>query len=339
LSFSLLIPARNAAATLARCLEAVRASTLLPDEILVVNDGSKDATRAIAERFGCRIIDIDLGRGPMEARFAGSRFASFPMVIFVDADVCVRPETFRKIVDTFEKKKADAVTGILARETVTGTFWGDYKNEYMNWIFSKRAGEVDFVYGSIWAIRKECLEIFNPVAHAFGTLVSDTELGLRLSRLGRRIILEPDLIVDHLRPHSFKSLFKNDFVIPFLFSLIVLRYLRSGSTRIRKRFSHASLGQVAAGMAVCASAGFAIVAFFEPRPFGFLSLACLLAFYSYWAPFLLSIGRRRSVLFFAGSVFWTPLDACLMMCGMMTGFFWGVCRKVGKWGIRLCLRK
>ncbi|HWR76831.1 MAG TPA: glycosyltransferase, partial [Thiobacillus sp.] len=50
--FSVIIPAFNSAATLARAIESVRAQSWPAHEIIVVDDGSTDATAEVARQFG-----------------------------------------------------------------------------------------------------------------------------------------------------------------------------------------------------------------------------------------------------------------------------------------------
>ena len=85
---SVIIPARDAAPTLARTLEALQAQkTALAFEVIVVDDGSRDQTRAIAERFANFVSVVpSSGEGPGAARNRGVRAARAPVLAFTDAD-------------------------------------------------------------------------------------------------------------------------------------------------------------------------------------------------------------------------------------------------------------
>jgi glycosyltransferase involved in cell wall biosynthesis len=80
---SVIVPARNAAATLAATLAAAAAEQ--PAELIVVDDGSTDATREIAAGQGARVVDGP-GTGPGAARNAGAAAASGEVLVFLDAD-------------------------------------------------------------------------------------------------------------------------------------------------------------------------------------------------------------------------------------------------------------
>ena len=104
MKISVVIPAYNASAFLPRCLKSVFAQTLKPDEVIVVDDGSRDNTAALAAELGARVISLPNG-GPAAARNAGIQSASSEWIALLDADdmwapeklerqaACVRPET------------------------------------------------------------------------------------------------------------------------------------------------------------------------------------------------------------------------------------------------------
>lgn len=80
LRLSIVIPALNAAPTLADALDALEAG----DEILVIDGGSTDATAAIAQARGVRVLTCGRGRGLQLA--AGAEAATGDWLLFLHAD-------------------------------------------------------------------------------------------------------------------------------------------------------------------------------------------------------------------------------------------------------------
>jgi glycosyltransferase involved in cell wall biosynthesis len=89
---SAVIITRDAEPQLEDCLKSLS----FADEILVVDSGSADATRAVAEKYGARVIHQDwLGYGKQKA-FAAAR-ARHPWILALDADERVTEELRREI--------------------------------------------------------------------------------------------------------------------------------------------------------------------------------------------------------------------------------------------------
>jgi len=82
---AVVIPAYNAASYLQVTLDSLKQQTMVPEQIVVVDDGSTDDTFAIAERNGAVCIQQDRG-GPGAARNHGLAEAKSEYVAFLDAD-------------------------------------------------------------------------------------------------------------------------------------------------------------------------------------------------------------------------------------------------------------
>jgi len=96
---SFIVPAYNEEAELPGTLRAIHSAAASYEyEIVLVNDGSTDATAAVGEQSGARVISIER-RQIAAARNAGARAARGDVFIFVDADTRVRPEHVRGSLD------------------------------------------------------------------------------------------------------------------------------------------------------------------------------------------------------------------------------------------------
>ena len=84
-AISVILPAKNEAEGLRRTLPALRQR--LPDaEIIVVDDGSTDATAAVAAGFGAKVLSTPYSMGNGAAIKRGTRAASGQVLVFMDAD-------------------------------------------------------------------------------------------------------------------------------------------------------------------------------------------------------------------------------------------------------------
>lgn len=94
--FSAIIPAYNAAACIARAIDSVLAQTWPAHEIIVVDDGSSDATAEIARRHGDRVRCFRQDNaGVSAARNAGAKVASGDWLVFLDADDWYYPDRLK----------------------------------------------------------------------------------------------------------------------------------------------------------------------------------------------------------------------------------------------------
>jgi GT2 family glycosyltransferase len=74
-------------------LRAAAGALDVPVDLLLVDDGSTDATAAVAEELGCRVVRHETNRGLSAARNTAIRAARTPWVLFCDDDVELPPRT------------------------------------------------------------------------------------------------------------------------------------------------------------------------------------------------------------------------------------------------------
>jgi glycosyltransferase involved in cell wall biosynthesis len=107
---SVVVPARDAEATIGATLAALAAQDFAGEwEVVVVDDGSSDATPALAEEAGRRVVRTGGGAGPAGARNAGVAATTAPIVAFTDADCEPVPGWLTALVAGFAE--ADLVRG------------------------------------------------------------------------------------------------------------------------------------------------------------------------------------------------------------------------------------
>ncbi|AGX87851.1 glycosyltransferase family 2 protein [Candidatus Symbiobacter mobilis] len=106
---SVVVPCYRCSATIARAVASVAAQTLRPAELILVDDGSADATRACLYQVQThyppgwiRVLAFDENRGAASARNAGWNVATQPLVAFLDADDAWHPQKVAVQVDVLQ---------------------------------------------------------------------------------------------------------------------------------------------------------------------------------------------------------------------------------------------
>ncbi len=133
-----MIPAFDDAAMLERCLSALATQTRLPDEVIVVDNGSTDGTADVARRHGATVLAEPL-RGIFPASAAGFDSATGDLILRLDADSVPPADWVDRVVAAFvEDPSLDLLSG-------PGTFYGGSRT--VHWV-----AENLYIGGYVWFV-------------------------------------------------------------------------------------------------------------------------------------------------------------------------------------------
>jgi GT2 family glycosyltransferase len=210
---SVIVVCWNAAAVLERCLDRLFAQDYADREIIVVDDGSTDATAKIARAASARgeltLVESSRNRGCPSARNLGLACARGEIVAFIDADGFAAPSWLSGIVRAFA---ADRATGGVASTvfyddspmiingaggTVNRQGWAADLSMNESFEFAQLAGEVLYPMGCGMAIRREALERVGPFDDRMLNYYDDVDYGMRLWRAGYKVCVAADAWIDH----------------------------------------------------------------------------------------------------------------------------------------------
>ena len=196
------VPATNEPDTLEACLAAIRDADDGPDELVVV----RDAPLA----------------GPAAARNAGVRSAEGDVIVFVDADVLVHRDAFRRIRAAFDgDADLTALFGSYDDAPADDGVVSAFRNLLHHHVHHSSAGPATTFWAGLGAIRRDAFLAvgeFDAERYPYPS-VEDIELGMRVARAGGRIVLNPEVQGRHLKTWTFAQMVKTDLLrrgIPWL---------------------------------------------------------------------------------------------------------------------------
>ncbi|MBD2578570.1 glycosyltransferase [Oscillatoria sp. FACHB-1406] len=206
MAVSVIIPAHNAAATLAETLESLLAQTYPHWEAIVVDDGSKDDTAAIAAQFAARDGRIrtkrQLQAGVCNARNTGILLAQYDWLLFLDSDDWLAPEQLEKMTQKLrENPDLDGIHCGWARVTPDGQEIGESYWHQADNLFPALAQTCAFTIHAC-VIRRSLVETVGGFDPSFRTC-EDWDMWQRLARVGARFDRLPEVLVYYrMRPDS-----------------------------------------------------------------------------------------------------------------------------------------
>lgn len=291
---SIVIPAHNAEKHLATCLAHLAQSTSPPDECIVVDDGSTDNTAQIASEWGATVISTGCRCGPAFARNFGSRVASGDILLFLDSDVCVHPDTIARILSRFrEDPSLDAVMGSYDNSPAAPDILSQYRNLMHCFVHQNSRDVASTFWAGCGGVRADVFREHGGFDESYSRpAIEDIELGVRMVRSGHKLVFAHDVRVKHLKTWAFADLLMTDIFhrgVPWTELILRERNMPNDLNLTWDQRVCVGLASLMLVFAVIASLG-------KPGQFlvSILALVCL-GMASYWVQ-MISIVRSRGTL-------------------------------------------
>ena len=219
---SIIVPARNEARNIGRCVRSILATPYAPIELIVVDDHSTDGTSDVARAAAgsdarLRILaNPTLPNGWFGKQWActtGAAAASGSILLFTDADTMHAPDLLPRAVNRSRRENADMLS-VAGRQEMR-SFWERLLQPQVFWILIVRYGGTESVNrasraedvianGQYLLIRRWAYDVAGGHASVRDKVAEDLALAQRFFRLGLRVrLVRGD---DQLSTHMYGSL-------------------------------------------------------------------------------------------------------------------------------------
>jgi cellulose synthase/poly-beta-1,6-N-acetylglucosamine synthase-like glycosyltransferase len=133
--------------------------------------------------------------------------------VFIDADVRVHQDTLRQFVEVFKREpNVSAVFGAYDLNPSAPGLVSQYRNLLHHYVHQRDAGEAVTFWAGCGAVRTAVFAScggFDETEYATSS-VEDIQLGYRLSGLGQRILLRPEIQGTHMKRWTLDSMIETD---------------------------------------------------------------------------------------------------------------------------------
>jgi GT2 family glycosyltransferase len=204
-SISVVVCSYNGAATIADCLEGLQRLEYPDCEIIVINDGSTDATARIARSYGVRVISTP-NHGLSAARNLGLMAARGEIVAYTDDDARPDPHWLTYLAGVFLKTAHVGVGGPNIAPPGDGPIADCVANAPggpVHVLLSDRVAE--HIPGCNMAFRREALEAIGGFDPRFRAAGDDVDVCWRLQENGGTLGFHPGAMVWHHRRNSLRA--------------------------------------------------------------------------------------------------------------------------------------
>lgn len=188
---SVIITTKNEERYIEKCLRSVDCQTFKDFEVIVTDSESRDRTVALARKYADKIIvkktNVSAGRN------LGASAARGGILVFIDADTILLPDTLEKVFEAFKKRKVVGATCPVLPLTVEARYVWVYMI-YSNFAKASIRLRKPHIAGIFCAYTKRAFEAVGGFDEDIGML-EDFHLSGRIGKLGKIVFVDSTLVL------------------------------------------------------------------------------------------------------------------------------------------------
>lgn len=205
---TVIVPAYNEADTVADTIRSLQRQTVLPAEIIVVDDASTDDTAAVAAALGVRVLRPPQNTGSK----AGAQTFALPyvrteLVLAIDADTTLEDDAIERLLPVFDDPEMASACGFVLPRRVS-SMWE--RGRYVEYLYAFSFFKPIQDYYGAPLISSGCFSLYRVEAlRALGgwstrTLAEDMDLTWSFYQAGWKVRFVPEAISYPLEPYDFR---------------------------------------------------------------------------------------------------------------------------------------
>ncbi|GEM_PF-6669344 len=202
-----IIPCFNGESFIGEAIRRLLNQTRPLDELIVIDDGSKDNSLSIIRSFPeVRLIQHDTNLGLPTGRNNAWKAARGDIIIYVDVDAYAAPDYVENILKEYDDDKVGGVGG-AGYEAHASPAPNRWRQLFLSQNYGdKPKDDVIFLFGIGASFRRSVLEEVGGFDPIFTTNGEDVDICIRIRKLGYRLKYAPSATLLHHRNDSWRSL-------------------------------------------------------------------------------------------------------------------------------------
>jgi GT2 family glycosyltransferase len=281
LNISVVIPNYGRGEEVLECINSIRKSSFLPQEIVVVDDCSTDNSVEILKSNNIKVIEHSENKGTAAARNTGAKKTNGEIIVFIDSDVVIHKDTIQKCVQLFQRDETISV--IVGLPDKTNKYQGIVTAHFLMRMYFRLlefSDNVSYTNGTMTAVRRSIFDKIGGYNEKLRTPgIEDAEFGLEIYRNNEKIYLDKTNLVTHNKKIDFWGLIKSDMARTVDRVFFMFRKRQVQSILIDKRFLTISMSQIISALLAPAILVFLALTIYSPLLFFPLTVSLILFFF------------------------------------------------------------